>query len=98
MIKEVKGKDGVTRGLELKSTSGYTVQRPLELVRDLEIRGAAQRTCAGQDSIHGAEAGPPTDQDSTQDQIKDRKQRRTQRQAAVTATAVNKLIQEEDEL
>ena len=97
VIKEVKGKDGVTRGLELKSTSGYTVQRPLELIRDLEIGGTTQKTCADQDSTHDAEAGTAADQDSSQGQI-GKEQRRTQRRAAATATAVNKIIQEEDEL
>ena len=37
VLTHVKGKDGVVRGLELKSTSGYTIQRPLELCRNLEI-------------------------------------------------------------
>ena len=71
VLSHVKGKDGVVRGLELKSTSGYTVQRPLELIRDLEIRSTALETCAGQDSIHGAEAGPPTDQDPAEQSVEE---------------------------
>jgi len=33
----IRGKDNVIRGLKLKCGSGYTVERPLQLVYDLEI-------------------------------------------------------------
>ena len=36
---KVTGKDGVVRGLKLKLGSGYVVERPLQLVCDLEIGG-----------------------------------------------------------
>ena len=59
VIEEIRGKYGVIRGLRLKSTSGYIVERPLQLIRDLEIQGAAQKTCADQVTIHDADE-PPT--------------------------------------
>jgi len=37
VLKEIHGKDGVVRGLELKLGNGYTVQRPLQLICNLEI-------------------------------------------------------------
>ena len=37
VIEEIRGKDGVVRDLRLKRTTGYIVERPLQLIRDLEI-------------------------------------------------------------
>lgn len=37
MLREIRGKDGVVRGLELKLGNGYTIQRPLQLVCNLEM-------------------------------------------------------------
>ena len=41
VIEEIRGKDGVIRGLILKSITGYIVERRLQLIRDVDIRGAA---------------------------------------------------------
>jgi len=35
----VTGKDGAVRGLKLRQGNGYVVERPLQLVCDLEIGG-----------------------------------------------------------
>jgi len=40
VVSFIKGKDNVIRGFKIKVGRGYTVERPLQLVRDLEIRGA----------------------------------------------------------
>ena len=37
VIEKIYGKDKVVRGLRVKCGSGYTVDRPLQLVRNLEI-------------------------------------------------------------
>ena len=37
VLREIHGKDGVVRGLELKLGNGYIVQRPLQLICNLEI-------------------------------------------------------------
>ena len=56
VLSHVKGKDGVIRGLELKSTSGYTIQRPLELCRDLEIvKQSVEESSTPQPGIQSAE-------------------------------------------
>ena len=39
VVKHVVGLDGVVRGLKLKLGNGYTVERPLQLVCDLEVGG-----------------------------------------------------------
>ena len=36
---KISGKDGVTRGLKIKLGNGYIVERPLQLVCDLEVGG-----------------------------------------------------------
>ena len=37
VIESVSGKDGTIRGLTIKLGNGYTVERPLQLICDLEI-------------------------------------------------------------
>ena len=36
---EIKGKDGIVRGYKIKTGNGYIVERPLQLICDLEIGG-----------------------------------------------------------
>lgn len=43
VVKKIAGKDGVVRGLKLKLGNGYLVERPLQLVCDMEIGGDDQR-------------------------------------------------------
>ena len=97
VLTHVKGKDGVIRGLELKSTSGYTIQRPLELVRNLEIQ------CPSPDDV------TKTPADNQDDEEKSRYTRakhyrddftstengnkRGKRRAASTARTANQLLQ-----
>ena len=38
----IVGKDGVTRGYKIRTGKGYIVERPLQLVADLEISGASE--------------------------------------------------------
>ena len=44
VVSFIKGRDNVIRGFKIKVGSGYTVERPLQLVRDLEIGGAEPET------------------------------------------------------
>ena len=38
-MSKITGKDGTVRGLKLKQGNGYIVERPLQLVCDLEVGG-----------------------------------------------------------
>ena len=38
VLSHIRGRDGVVRGLRLKSSKGYEIERPLELIRPLEIQ------------------------------------------------------------
>ena len=40
IVDTIKGKDGVLRGYKIKTGTGYVVERPLQLVCDLEIKGS----------------------------------------------------------
>ena len=44
VVSLIRGRDKVVRGFKIKVGSGYTVERPLQLVRDLEISGAEPET------------------------------------------------------
>ena len=48
-IETICGRDNVIRGLNLKLGNGYTVERPIQLVRDLEISSSATETTSQQD-------------------------------------------------
>ena len=37
VARQIRGKDGVVRGVKLKLGDGYLVERPLQLICDLEI-------------------------------------------------------------
>ena len=39
VVSKIIGKDGTVRGLKLKQGNGYIVERPLQLVCDLEVGG-----------------------------------------------------------
>ena len=39
VVSNIAGKDGTVRGLKLKQGNGYIVERPLQLVCDLEVGG-----------------------------------------------------------
>ena len=132
VLSHVKGKDGVIRGLELKSTSGYTIQRPLELCRDLEIVKQPEEKksttpqlkiqCDESTTLDNATTASTDGATSTtkEDGVKSRytrakhirddfiqpeeetsttaehAQRRGKRQAAKNASAINKIVQEEE--
>ena len=40
IVKMIRGKDGVVRGYKIKTGTGFVVERPLQLVCDLEIKGS----------------------------------------------------------
>ena len=42
VVKHIRGRDGVTRGAKIKLGNGYVVDRPLQLICDLEIGGDAE--------------------------------------------------------
>ena len=37
VVRQIRGRDGVVRGVKLKLGNGYSVERPLQLMCDLEI-------------------------------------------------------------
>ena len=47
VLDHIKGKDGVIRGLRLKNKTGYEIERPIQLVRNLEIseQGISKEQC-----------------------------------------------------
>ena len=44
VLSQIRGRDGVVRGLRLKNSKGYEIERPLELIRPLEIQCAESTT------------------------------------------------------
>ena len=106
VLTHVKGKDGVIRGLELKSASGYTIQRPLELCRDLEIvkQIGEEKSTAPQFADGSTPTGDnfnqpdgeetSTTSSTTSQQMQLKAQRGTQRQAAASARITNQLLQQ----
>jgi transposase InsO family protein len=65
----IRGRDHIIRGLKVRCGSGYTVERPLQLVRDLEISAYQAEetinTCltpVGADSVATALVLPPIEQ------------------------------------
>ncbi|XP_002734893.1 uncharacterized protein LOC100366659 [Saccoglossus kowalevskii] len=49
IVDTIVGKDGVIRGYKIKTGSGYIVERPLQLVCDLEISNTNDETPVGDD-------------------------------------------------
>ena len=116
VLSQIRGRDGVIRGLRLKNSKGYEIERPLELVRPLEIQCAESTTL---DDVATASADGSTST-AKEDGVKSRytrakhyredfiqpeeetsttaehAQRRGKRQAAKNASAINKIIQEEE--
>ena len=64
VVGHITGRDGVVRGLHLKLGNGYIIERPLELVRNLEIQSDAEaeaNTGAEAEANADAEAEANTD-------------------------------------
>ena len=90
----------------MKSASGYTIQRPLELCRDLEIvkqigeekstapQFADGSTPTGDDFNQPDGEGTSTTSSTTSQQMQLKAQRGTQRQAAASARITNQLLQQ----
>ncbi|XP_006816657.1 uncharacterized protein LOC102805048 [Saccoglossus kowalevskii] len=49
IVDTIVGKDGVIRGYKIKTGSGYIVERPLQLVCDLEVSNTNDETPVGDD-------------------------------------------------
>ena len=75
VVSLIRGRDKVVRGFKIKVGSGYTVERPLQLVRDLEIGGAEPETSTEPNEPN------PTSNDGT-----DTNEARPKRQAKQTAS------------
>ena len=56
IINPIVGKDGVTRGYKILTGSGYVIERPQQLVCDLEIGGVSNDSSSSDDN-----AGPSGD-------------------------------------
>ena len=44
IIDAIKGRDGVIRVYKSRNNKGYTIERPLQLIRDLEIKAVTNET------------------------------------------------------
>ncbi|XP_070566967.1 uncharacterized protein [Ptychodera flava] len=63
IVDNIVGKDGVTRGYKIRTGSGYVVERPLQLVCDLEVSGTNDTTGVG--TIAEPDADPVINQTRT---------------------------------
>ena len=83
VVNPIVGKDGVTRGYKLLTGNGYVVERPLQLLCDLEISGASDDSGS---SVEDAEhSGGIIETGANQ-----RRPQRPEREAR--RTAVNRLV------
>ena len=48
---EIKGKDGVTRGFKIRLGNGYVIERPIQLVCDLEINNETERVIESKQKV-----------------------------------------------
>ena len=82
VVNPIVGKDGVTRGYKLLTGNGYMVERPLQLLCDLEISGTSD------DSRSSVE-----DAEHSGDVIESLNQRQPQRpEREARRTAMNRLV------
>ncbi|XP_070554663.1 uncharacterized protein [Ptychodera flava] len=93
IVDNIVGKDGVIRGYKIRTGSGYVVERPLQLVCDLEVSGTNDATGIG--SIAEPEADPVINQTRTSADEEERDQtnqelRRPARRAKTAA--VDRLV------
>jgi hypothetical protein len=83
----ITGKDGVTRGLKLRLGNGHYVERPLQLVRDLEVHpsddDATPSQAVGEDNPTLASEDPPRHETPTAVDKKPQRQRRKAKDAAI---------------
>ncbi|XP_070571221.1 uncharacterized protein [Ptychodera flava] len=93
IVDNIVGKDGVIRGYKIRTGSGYVVERPLQLVCDLEVNGTNDATGVG--TIAEPEADPVINQTCTSADEEERSQtnqelRRPARRAKTAA--VDRLV------
>ena len=103
VLSQIRGRDGVIRGLRLKNSKGYEIERPLELIRPLEIQCAESTTLddvangsTSTDKEDGVKSRYTRAKQIRDDKDKDEEHPRGKRQAASNARAINKTIQEEE--
>ena len=60
IVDQIKGRDGVLRGYKIKTGNGYLIERPLQLVCDLEINESTEATSNGGDSTKELESNSDT--------------------------------------
>ena len=82
VIETICGRDNVIRGLRLKLGNGYTVERPIQLVRDLEISSSTSDTTNQQDNADAL------DQTNNNVKISSRPQRKTKSAAQDRMTGI----------
>ena len=108
VLSEIRGRDDIVRGLRLKNSKGYEIERPLELIRPLEIQCAETNTLddvATTSAVGSTPTGDAASDDSNQpdneetsttssttSMMQHKAQRGTQRQAAASARTANQLI------
>ena len=83
IVNPIVGKDGVTRGYKLLTGNGYVVERPLQLLCDLEISGTSDDS---RSSVEDAEHSG----DIIETGANQRRPQRPEREAR--RTAVNRLV------
>jgi len=102
----IRGKDNIVRGLKVKCGSGYTVDRPLQLVRNLEISAHTSQpyesteTCLNTSDTNTVQKVQESltlkDSESTSTHHNTRRQRRAKSDAVnkMAAVALNELDQQ----
>jgi hypothetical protein len=101
----IRGRDNVIRGLKVKCGSGYTVERPLQLIRDLEISTLTSQqyvsneaclTPSGASTVQKVQTPlPPIESKSTNTHHNTRRQRKAKVDAVnkIAAVTLNELDQ-----
>ena len=84
VLDHIKGKDGVIRGLRLKNKTGYEIERPIQLVRNLEIteQGISKEQCPKLDESVTKSTEQGEDSDLTKSASNTRRPQRKAAQAA----------------
>ena len=57
IVEVIRARDRVVRGHKIKTGTGYIIERPLQLVCNLEINGSTRRTCRQRQSDNSSDNG-----------------------------------------
>ena len=90
VVSFIRGKDEVVRGFKIKVGSGYTVERPLQLVRDLEIGSANPETTS-----EPSEPNPSPNDDANANEARPKRQAKQTASDRLTGIFLN---EQEDSL